>query len=73
MNPFTVLLLRPDYVADQFGQDTYLAHVWARNPAAAIVSAQAEAMAVDEVDGDFEDYHVLFLCHGHQDDIKERA
>jgi hypothetical protein len=25
MNPYTVLLLRPDYIADEFGKDTYMA------------------------------------------------
>lgn len=30
MKPYTVLLLRPDYIAEPYGQDTYLAHVNAR-------------------------------------------
>ena len=29
MRPYTVLLLRPDYIAEPYGQDTYMAHVFA--------------------------------------------
>ena len=47
MNNYTVLLLRPDYIADEFGKDTYLAHVVANGAAEAQKLAQAEAWDSD--------------------------
>jgi len=70
--PFTVLLLYPDYIADAYGQETYLAHVVAADPAAAVLSAQREVAidlrgtddAVDE-----EDFFPLAVFAGIHDDI----
>lgn len=76
MNHFTVLLLRPDYIADEFGKDTYLAHVVATGVEDATRSAQLEAITADLDDSmppeDVvpDDYHVLFACRGHQEDLK---
>ena len=78
MNNYTVLLLRPDYIADEFGKDTYLAHVVANGAAEAQKLAQAEAWdsdqdedAEDEDDlsGNPDDYHVLFCTMGHLRDL----
>jgi len=69
---FTVLLLRPDYLADAFGQDTYTAFVAvdADDPAQACLVAQREVIAKDcsqddALHTDPEDYFPLFVCPGH--------
>ena len=76
MNPYSVLLLRPDSIADEFGKDTYLAHVVANGAADAVRAARAEASASDHQEDDDDDgpippkdYHVLFCCLGHQEDL----
>lgn len=76
MNNYTVLLLRPDYIVDVFGQDTYLAHVVANGVEEAQKLAQMEAFEadVDQDDrSDFrddasDDYYVLFVAVGHLED-----
>jgi hypothetical protein len=61
---YTVLLLRPDYVADTFGQDTFCAHVEGDTAEAALAAARAEACEADGQD-DPEDYYCLFCTDGH--------
>lgn len=56
--PYTVLLLRPDYMTDYYGTDTYLAHVDAPDPQSAV------DIAKDEQD-EPEDYVCLFCTDGH--------
>ena len=70
MNNYTVLLLRPDYVADEFGKDTCLAHVVANGAEEAQKMAQLK-YAMDERDAGNqpEDYHVLFVALGHHQDL----
>jgi len=71
MNQYTVLLLYPDYMADNFGQDTYLALVEADSVAEAQELAREKAA---ENDPDTEnDFHVLATFHGWHDDVKEAA
>lgn len=78
MNNYTVLLLRPDYIAINFGTDTYLAHVVANGPALAAEKAQMEAWVTDnggpdaisdDAEGDEQDYAVLFVAMGHLKDL----
>ena len=69
MKPYTVLLLRPDYIADEFGHDTYLAYVHARTPREAKRVAQDEVRLVDGDAADSEDYHPLFIIEGHHQDM----
>ena len=69
MKPYTVLLLRPDYFAEPFGQDVYLAHVYARTPREAKRVAQDEVRLVDGDAVDGEDYHPLFITEGHHQDM----
>lgn len=74
MEDFTVLLLRPDYVADTFGQDTYLAHVKAPTVALAQKAAQKEAADADTIDEGApcapENYYVLLVLRGVRNDVK---
>lgn len=74
LKPYTVLLLRPDYVADQFGTDTYMAHVEAGSVAEAEDMARSNAVQGDWQEGcnyDHADYAVLLVLEGHHNDIKE--
>jgi hypothetical protein len=69
---FTVLLLRPDHVANNFGQDTWVSHVEADTPGGAVVSAQEIAYWTDHEEGDggsADDYHPLFVVEGHLSDL----
>lgn len=43
MKKFTVVLLYPDYAADDYGADQYIASVYAENMESAVSMAQAEA------------------------------
>ena len=74
MKRYTVLLLRPDYVADGFGEDTYLAHVRTRTPRAAVKLAQQEVKALDGHDDvKAADYYPLITTKGWRDDITPAA
>ena len=78
MKPYTVLLLYPDYASGNFGHETYLAHVTAADPTAAILAARQQCDADyrrpnrDEADGfnDLEDLFVHAVFAGHHDDLK---
>lgn len=65
---YTVLVLRPDYAAANYGQDTFLAHVQADDPALAQRLARQEAAAADHREEDSEDYYVLLTVEGHHYD-----
>ena len=70
MKRYTVLLLRPDHVADGYGEDTYLAHVRARSPRTAIKRAQREVKALDGHDDVHAgDYYPLITMTGHHNDL----
>lgn len=76
MKTYTVLLLCPDYVADEFGKDTYMAHVDATSVENAEDAARLEAKNADahagqcptEIDPD--DYAILMVIEGKHMDIK---
>lgn len=68
MKPYTVLLLYPESIAEQYGEDTYLAHVEADNWDEAVGLAQGQAC--DE--GELElapDFLPLLVIAGHHDDL----
>lgn len=76
LQPFTVLLLRPDYAANQYGTDTYMTTVRARSVAEAQELAQLEAAEADngpdhnpEDRNDPDDYAVLLALAGEHSDI----
>ena len=76
LHPYTVLLLRPDYMASEYGKDTYLAHVMARERRHAAELAQLAAFNADGGDPEeaseaSPDYHVLLtLAGGHFEDAE---
>jgi hypothetical protein len=76
MQPFTVLLVYPDYLGENWPYDTYLAHVEADAEAAAITAAQALAQNDQGADFDGEpivqtpaDFAPLLVVAGHHDDL----
>jgi len=71
---YTVLLLLPDYIAQNFGEETYTAHVDAGSAEAAIEAAQDEAFGrivqskgIDE--GVADDFAALLVAKGHLDNL----
>ena len=58
---WTVLLLRPDYVAEDFGHDTLTLHVKAVTEACAAEAAQKRAYELDGTD-EPADYYCLFCA-----------
>ena len=73
MRKYTVLLLRPEHVADGFGPDTYLAQVMAKSPNGAVSAAQKEVAKLDELDLKPSDYYPLITMKGWHDDITPEA
>jgi hypothetical protein len=75
LNPtaYTVLLLRPDHIADEFGKDTYLTQVDADTPTEALTLARREVAQIDGVDfereSDLNDYACLLIVAGTHDDL----
>ena len=68
---YTVLLLRPDYVADDYGSETYLARVTACSAQVAVVKAQKEVAKVDDLGDSWSsaDYYPLITLDGWHDDV----
>lgn len=66
---FSVLLLRPDTIANQYGEDTYFTFVGANDPVDAVRKARIEACQFDEGITEPEDYFVLLVIAGAHTDI----
>ena len=72
MKKFTVILLRPDYLASDdaggFGQDVYVAYVEAKHAKVAAAKAQREVFRVDTANeqdpGSPDDYAVVVVLPG---------
>lgn len=64
-NPYSVLLLYPDYVGN-YGEETYYAFVAASDPLDAVAVAQRQAAAAQAVDiDDPTDFAPLLVTEGH--------
>lgn len=77
MKPFTVILLYPDFLSDNYGQETYIAHAEAVNPEDAAHAAQLQACGANREapeDPDFaidpDDFFVLAVFDGHLEDLR---
>ena len=70
---YTVLLLRPDYVAANYGADTFLAHTRALNAEVAVEQAARAAAARDGQQDRSGDYHPLITLEGWHSDITPEA
>ena len=65
---YTVLLLYPDYIASDYGQETYLAHVEAHSANGAVLVARNEVAGIyGETHGS--DFYVLLVIKGHHNDL----
>lgn len=73
MRKYTVLLLRPDYIAKDYGTDTFLAQVMTTTAKKAVEQAAAEAAASDDNEDRRGDYHPLITLDGWHDDITPEA
>jgi hypothetical protein len=76
---YTVLLLYPDYLASEFGHETYLAHVKTDNVTDAIRLAQKMAtmaqyeVGVEPLEIFARDFYVLCVFEGKHNDKKGLA
>ncbi len=68
---YTVLLLYPDYMAETFGQETYMTTVTADNVTQAKRLAQEEVAAENKAENP-DDFLVLCVLAGEHDDIKDQ-
>lgn len=76
MFKFTVTLVRPDYMADNYGTDVYITHVEVvtNDPKQAVHEAKNEVWTIDNSGpdglhehtvGNPEDYHCIAAYEGH--------
>lgn len=64
---FTVVLLRPDYIADVYGHDIFSDYVMAYGPEDAIERARKHVVKADgEEPESAGDYHALVVYEGYQ-------
>lgn len=61
---FTVVLLYPEHLTNDFGEATYTAHVEARSPREARTLARLEAMQANEDCDDGEDFGCVAVFRG---------
>jgi hypothetical protein len=70
LRPYSVLLLRPDYIADVFGHDTYYTFVRAADSYSAVAVARRQVCQADFVPWfKADDYSVLLVLKGHHKDL----
>lgn len=69
MNEYTVVLLAPDYLAANFGQEIVTLHLKAPHDVEAVRQAQRTMFNEDEEVRDPSDYHALFVCKGHMENL----
>ena len=68
---FSVLLLLPDYIAENFGQETFFDHFEADTAQQAVLVAQAFACdTYDQHAQDSIDFFPLLVIHGWHDDVR---
>ena len=66
---FSVLLARPDYIAND-NLDTYFTTVWGATVEAAVATARLEAATADGLEEcDLDDYAVLLVIAGEHADL----
>ena len=68
MPRYTVILLLPDDIAHNYGQDSYCRHIIAPSPAQAIEIAQRDCAAIDDHD-DPDAYFVIACFEGSLRDL----
>ena len=77
--PYTVILILPDTIAENYGEDYYFGRVRATSPAEAATIAQADAADVNQPDGcncgsvDPNDFLCVAVFEGHHDNMLPQA
>jgi hypothetical protein len=61
MNPYSVLLLWPEYSTDDYGKDTFYIFVQAENEREAIIAAQEKMLGLEKPS----DAYPLLVLSGH--------
>lgn len=73
MSKYTVLMIVPDYIANNYGEETYMTYVQAESVEEAQKEAQIQAqiVMVEDIDDsdDPKDFLVCFVCEGFVKDI----
>ena len=71
MKPYTVLMLYPGYIATNYGQETFLAHVRALSPADAAARGQQYAAGYNDLTSEAgDDFFVVLVIRGHHNDLR---
>lgn len=76
--PYTVVLMLPEYLAENYGEDVYRAFVTATTPKAGVAAARRELDKVMKDAGnggldDLVDAAVVVMYEGHHTDINPEA
>ena len=77
MKKYTVILIYPDHVAENYGEEFYTAHVEAKTPKQALAKAREKALADNSLSSDPEsddycnpvDFACVAMFEGHHDDV----
>lgn len=64
MSKYTVILLRPDFISDDYGRDVYFARVEADSLTKAIKKGQAEVRKADGNQAKNADYAMVAVFNG---------
>lgn len=67
--PYSVLLLYPDYLANNYGEETYYTYVRASAPAEAVTAAQKEVADVNGAEDSAADFLPLLCIEGHHEPL----
>lgn len=76
MRKYSVLLLYPDYATENYGADTFLAHVKADTATDAEDTARREASLDTGLEGleiEWSDWGCLLVTRGHLEDLTGRG
>lgn len=69
MKKYTVILIYPDYLADNYGEEFYIAHVEAETTSRALALAQKYAFESNGGANFPEDFALCAIFHGHLEDV----
>lgn len=74
---YTVILIYPDHIATNYGEEFFTAYVGETTPQRAVRRARAKALAANELSSDPKsenycnpkDFAVVAVFHGHHDNV----
>jgi hypothetical protein len=73
--PYTVILLYPDFLSDNYGEETYVAWVEAESPEEAVKLGQKQVLNANANPEGCRaiDFYPIFACEGHHRDLSWSA